>query len=411
MVPSNPRSHAWVPGSNLAVVVFNPTSDPEFEKIRDGAVKWNSHALTNCSGVSFGIATRAPVGEDPDGAPPNNTVWYYRAHNTQFDPEFRNIGGSQVWEIRAAKVRIQNPWGSSINHLEKIATHELGHGFGLRNEVVPGVADRSIMGIATQITQCDIEAIRKVYCPELEPTPTPTPSPTPPESCPLWCIPPDPPPTPFSEYVDVDFCLYGISGCPPGWGRPTKDSECCWNGTPILLDIDGDGFDLTNAENGVSFDLNNDGLNENISWTRGDSDDAWLALDRDGNGTIDNGHELFGNFTPQSDPPPGEVQNGFLALAVYDRVAHGGNGDGMISRLDSIFPTLRLWRDFNHNGLSEPGELSTLDELGIVRIEVSYKFSRKVDEHGNKFRYRAKVMDSKGFKVSRWAWDVILLGR
>src|SRR5690606_5269437 len=61
MVPSNPRSHAWVPGSNLAVVVFNPTSDPEFEKIRDGAVKWNSHALTNCPGFPSVLLRALPL--------------------------------------------------------------------------------------------------------------------------------------------------------------------------------------------------------------------------------------------------------------------------------------------------------------------------------------------------------------
>lgn len=248
----------------------------------------------------------------------------------------------------------------------------------------------------------------------------PTPPPPPP---PDDCVPPTfngscPPgtiPNGFGLCCPTGACnTTFISKCFMFGGEPDLLSCTCLGcdtcgGSPILVDINGDGFRMTGAEGGVLFDLNGNGTRDKLSWTAAGTDDAWLALDRDGNGTIDSGKEVFGDLTPQPTPPQGVAKNGFLALAEFDKTAQGGNSDGVISHRDAVFSSLRLWQDVNHNGVSESEELHTLPELGLSTLDLKYKESKRTDEYGNAFRYRAKVKDVHGAQVGRWAWDVFLI--
>ena len=199
-------------------------------------------------------------------------------------------------------------------------------------------------------------------------------------------LPPPNCPTPICEY---------IGGCSYIWACDS----------PILIDVTGDGFHLTDQANGVLFEFYGN-QKKQVAWTDPKYGNAWLALDRNGNGIIDDATELFGNYTPQ---PPSETSNGFHALSVYDSPENGGNGDGYITKADSIYSHLLLWTDSNHNGISESNELQTLSDAGITSISLSYYKDTRTDQYGNLFRYRGRDR-MKSVDYDHRIYDVYLSG-
>lgn len=194
-------------------------------------------------------------------------------------------------------------------------------------------------------------------------------------------------------------------GCVDGqWVEET----CSCGPTPILVSEGGNRLSLTSLQNGVRFDLDSDGIAEKLSWTQPGAADAFLVLDRNGNGTIDDGTELFGDATPQ---PPSSQPNGYLALAEFDLTENGGNEDGSISAADAVFDRLGFWFDWNHNGISEPNELQKVSGTRVRSFHLEYRESRRQDQYGNTFRYVSMVemqRDAPGPRKS-FAVDVFLL--
>jgi hypothetical protein len=166
---------------------------------------------------------------------------------------------------------------------------------------------------------------------------------------------------------------------PPGCGANgtlCEQSESC----PLILDLNGDGIHTTGLDNPVHFWIDRAGRNESTGWTAPTTEEAFLWMD------LNNDHvaqviELFGS---RMIAPNGEYHaHGFEALEKYDRPGFGGDGDGQITHKDWLWARLKLWVDRNHDGVSQPTEISVPSSHRIVALNLEHTEGDTYDENGN----------------------------
>jgi len=158
---------------------------------------------------------------------------------------------------------------------------------------------------------------------------------------------------------------------------------------PLTFDLNGNGIETVpiNSANPILFDHTGSGMKVATGWVA--PSDGFLVLDRNANGAIDNGTELFGDSTPLASG--GNAADGFAALAQEDT-----NADGLVNALDARFANLRIWQDLNQDGISfvdangngvldagETSELKTLAELNIASIKVAKIENSQMLANGN----------------------------
>jgi uncharacterized membrane protein YgcG len=185
------------------------------------------------------------------------------------------------------------------------------------------------------------------------------------------CTPPPPPNT-----DDGDDGGGGGGGWRPRGGDGGGDGGG-GGGDPLVLDLDGNGIHVESMQLGPTFEFAGHGK-VRAEWTS--PGDAFVVLDRDGNGDID-ATELFGDVT---ETPDGRIaRDGFEALLHYDAPTQGGNGDGVVDVHDEIFPALGAWTDDDGDAEVDPGELRSLEDAGVVAIDVDRRtFRRSNGEEG-----------------------------
>lgn len=188
------------------------------------------------------------------------------------------------------------------------------------------------------------------------------------------------------------FCCSGEDQCNNTPGATWVASTCTCQTSPLVIVMSGD-FDgaFTSPENGAPFIMLPSGGPALWAWPAVGKDRVgWIVRDRDGNGQIDSGSELYGGATPQS-TPAGQPRHGYTALKEEDT-----NGDGRITSDDVNFSHIAVWFDRNRDGITQNGEIVPLGRLGIVSLDTNYQTISQVDRFGNRFEFQSKAVQQRG---------------
>ena len=165
---------------------------------------------------------------------------------------------------------------------------------------------------------------------------------------------------------------------------PDPNDDSCPGGppctSPLILNLGEGPYRLSGVDDPVNFDINADGIPNRITWTARDSAMAFLAIDRNGDGVIDRGSELFGNWSTLASGA--RASNGFDALRELDT-----NSDGLVNSLDRAWGGLLLWTDADHDGVSRPVELQRIDGSAVEAVATNYHWTGRRDPHGNFLGY------------------------
>jgi Ca2+-binding RTX toxin-like protein len=156
--------------------------------------------------------------------------------------------------------------------------------------------------------------------------------------------------------------------------------------SPIILDLDGNGVQTEGLNSNVHFDHDGNGFSELTGWVA--PGDGLLVYDKNSNGMIDDGSELFGNNSKLTD---GLAENGFRALQAFD-----SNHDGVVDENDVGFEKLQIWKDSNGNGLTDAGELLSMAEAGVKALNVAYDETSFVVKYGNHYQQSGTYVAADG---------------
>lgn len=213
----------------------------------------------------------------------------------------------------------------------------------------------------------------------------------------------------------IGFCCVSVgSAATPG----AQQSSPRPRASVYVLDFAGDGVALTAADRGVAFDIEGTGTRVRVGWTHAGSDDAFLALDSNGNGEIDSAAELISTRTALS--PPRDIPTANEVLRILQGLVRGPDGQlpsplppgsARFDRDDKAFGSLLVWVDANHDGRSTRSELRTLDAAEVSAIYGGFRRTQDVDAQGNQTLLRGNFwLMRRGVELQRELAIVVLAG-